>query len=118
MGRWWLLPILLLAACAPAVSATAPTLTPTPSVSSDHPLRNPRVEVPEDRRYEPLLAFDAIPTIYDPVFAPAAQAPVPDEELVLGISLGGEAKAYPITVLRFREMVNDEIAGIPILASW
>ena len=37
---------------------------------------------------------------------------------VIGISLDGEAKAYPISVLRFREMVNDELAGIPTLVTW
>ncbi len=34
------------------------------------------------------------------------------------ITLDGEAKAYPVSVLRFREMINDELAGIPILVSW
>jgi hypothetical protein len=41
-----------------------------------------------------------------------------DDELVLGVAWDGEAKAYPITVLRFREMVNDELAGIPTLVTW
>jgi hypothetical protein len=41
-----------------------------------------------------------------------------DDELILGIAIGSQAKAYPITVLRFREMVDDELAGIPILVTW
>lgn len=118
MNRWPFALLFFLAACTPAADQAPPPAPPTPSLPPGHPQRNPRVEVPENLRFEPLLAFDAIPTIYDPAFAPAGQAPVPDEELVLGIAMGGEAKAYPITVLRFREMVNDEIAGIPILASW
>ena len=48
----------------------------------------------------------------------AADAPLEDDELVIGISLEGESKAYPITVLRFREMVNDELGGLPILVTW
>jgi hypothetical protein len=36
----------------------------------------------------------------------------------MGFALGDEAKAYPIAVLRSREMVNDELAGIPILVTW
>jgi len=40
------------------------------------------------------------------------------DDLVIGIAMDGQAKAYPVGVLRFREMVNDEIAGIPILVSW
>jgi hypothetical protein len=34
------------------------------------------------------------------------------------VAWGGEAKAYPVCVLRFREMVNDSLAGVPILVSW
>ncbi len=37
---------------------------------------------------------------------------------MLGVALDGEAKAYPISVLNSREMVNDELAEIPILATW
>ena len=28
------------------------------------------------------------------------------------------AAAYPIRVLRFREIVNDEVGGVPILVTW
>ncbi len=62
--------------------------------------------------------FDIIRPIYDPEFVPAAEAPYGDSELVLGIAIGDEAKAYSITVLNFRELVNDELGGIPILVTW
>ena len=65
-----------------------------------------------------LLPWDGIRPVYNPEFATAEEAPLDDEELIIGISLEGEAKAYPITVLRFREMVNDEMAGIPTLVTW
>jgi len=65
-----------------------------------------------------LIAQDGIRPIYEPEFVAAADAPLEDDELVIGIALGGEAKAYPITVLRFREMVNDELGGLPILVTW
>ena len=48
----------------------------------------------------------------------AEEAPLDDDELVLGVSIEDEAKAYPITVLNRREMVNDEMAGIPTLVTW
>ena len=41
-----------------------------------------------------------------------------EHNFLIGISIDGKAKAYPISVLRFREMVNDELAGIPILVTW
>ncbi len=65
-----------------------------------------------------LLPLDGIAPIYSPKFLSAAEAPLLDEELIIGIEIDGEAKAYPITVLRFREMVNDELGGIPILVTW
>jgi len=75
----------------------------------------------DDENYPPvnfLLHFDSILPIYEPEFVAAEDAPLSEEELVIAVSIDGEAKAYPITVLRFREMVNDEIAGTPILVSW
>jgi hypothetical protein len=90
-----------------------------PSPETDRQVEiNPRVQVPADLSVAWLIPWDGIRPIYDPEFASAAEAPLDDEELVLTISLDGEAKAYPISVLQGREMVNDEMAGIPILATW
>ena len=92
----------------------ASPIVPSPTSA---PLTNPRVEVP-DVSVNWLLPWDGIRPIYDPQFAPADEAALADDELVIGISIDGEAKAYPISVLRFREMVNDELAGTPILVTW
>jgi hypothetical protein len=56
--------------------------------------------------------------IYDPQFVPAAEVEYDSDELVLGVAIDGEAKAYPVGLLDRREMVNDELAGIPILVTW
>ena len=48
----------------------------------------------------------------------SAEAKLKPSELVMGIALGDEAKAYPVGLLSRREMVNDEIAGTPILVTW
>ncbi len=69
-------------------------------------------------KMERLLGRDMIAPIYDPKFVTAAQATLRDDELILGVELNGEVKAYPITVLNGREMVNDTVGGVPILASW
>jgi hypothetical protein len=79
---------------------------------------NRRVEDFEARVPPQLIPPDGIPPVYEPQFQSAAEAPLIDEELVIGLALNGEAKAYPITVLRSREMVNDEMAGIPTLVTW
>jgi hypothetical protein len=92
-----------------------PVLTPAPI---DPALVNRRVR--EFDSYVPaqLIPLDGIAPVYDPEFALASEAPLLDDELIIGIELNGEAKAYPITVLRFREMVNDELGGLPILVTW
>jgi len=88
----------------------APTLSPVPT--------NVRVQDTNEYEFPQLIPFDGIPPVYDPQFANTADAPLLDDELVMGIALDGEARAYPVTVLRFREMVDDELAGIPILVTW
>jgi hypothetical protein len=129
----------LAAACSTGISVTpavpapvtslpsSPTSTPAegsqrsqskagPTVSPG--ATNVRVEDPREYSFSPLLPFDAIRPVYDPQFASVSDAPLVDDELVIGIALNGEAKAYPITVLRSREIVNDELGGIPILVTW
>ena len=88
------------------------------SVAPDSELVNRRVSDFDAYIPPQLIAPDGIRPVYKPRFLAAADAPLEDDELVIGISLEGEAKAYPITVLRFREMVNDELGGLPILVTW
>ena len=68
--------------------------------------------------FEPGFPLDGIFPIYNPHFVTLNGSPLADEELVLGIAWEGEAKAYPVSVLRFREMANDELAGIPVLVTY
>ena len=96
-----------------------PVPSPPPPIPTVPPAAtNVRWSDQEAYDFRQWATFDGIPPIYEPRFSPAADAPLHDEELVMGVTLGGEAKAYPVSVLRFREMVNDELAGIPILVSW
>lgn len=69
------------------------------------------------RTYRVLSKDDILP-IYHPQFVPAAKAPLQPDELVLGVEISGDAKAYSIAILRGREMVNDELHGVPILVTW
>lgn len=68
--------------------------------------------------FRQLLPRDAILPVYDPEFASVARTTWPDDTDVIGVSLDGEAKAYPVSFLGGRELVVDEIAGEPILVSW
>lgn len=84
----------------------------------NNPEINRRVKVPDNLRVNWLIPPDGIRPIYEPEFAPAQEVPLHDDELIIGVAWDGEAKAYPISVLRSREMVNDELAGIPTLVTW
>ncbi len=101
-----------------AETAVAADSAIVPATAAPEIRINRRVET--DENYVPygLLPFDGILPVYQPQFAAAVDAPLQDDELVLGVAWDGEAKAYPISVLRFREIVNDELAGIPTLVTW
>jgi len=40
------------------------------------------------------------------------------EHLVIGVAVGGEAKAYPISMLAYHHLVNDQLAGEPFVATY
>ncbi|WP_036230294.1 DUF3179 domain-containing protein [Marinobacterium jannaschii] len=55
---------------------------------------------------------DGIPSIDQPRFEAAAIAVrwLGDDALVLGLEIGGEARAYPLAIMNWHEVVNDRIA--------
>ncbi|MDX1612640.1 MAG: DUF3179 domain-containing (seleno)protein, partial [Candidatus Thermoplasmatota archaeon] len=57
-----------------------------------------------------------IPSIQAPRFAPGDW--LEDGDVVIGVVQGGEAKAYPIRILDWHEIVNDEIDGVPIAVTY
>ena len=67
-----------------------------------------------------LLPKDGIPAIDNPRFYAVAEADeeyAPDE-LVLGVSLGGESRAYSTALLSSHEIVNDTVGGRKIAVTW
>jgi len=72
----------------------------------------------DPRQFRQLLPQDAIRPIYDPVIVGPGEANLDAADLVIGVSIAGESRAYPIRPLRFREMVNDRLGGAPILVTW
>lgn len=67
-----------------------------------------------------VLPVGAIPAIDDPTFVSgaAANAQMSAAEPVLGIVVDGEARAYSLWQLDAHEIVNDEIKGTAIAATW
>jgi len=55
---------------------------------------------------------DGIPALSNPKLIAAAQATyLQPQDRIVGIDLHGEARAYPIAILNWHEIVNDEIDG-------
>jgi hypothetical protein len=62
---------------------------------------------------------DGIPSIDRPKFVAAAdEKEVADSEPVIGLVVGGEARAYPLRILTWHEIVNDEIGGVPVAVTY
>ena len=73
---------------------------------------------PEGYRLNSYIPYDAIRPIYDPQFTQAAEVQLRPDDFVIGLSLNGDSRAYPLSILNHREMVNDVVGGIPVLVTW
>ncbi len=63
---------------------------------------------------------DGIPAIIDPVFGPDwsdVGYELADDDRVIGVSVGDAARAYPLSVLNYHEVVNDTFGG-PLLVTY
>ena len=62
---------------------------------------------------------DGIPALYNPKFILAKDAAyLKPQDRILGLYLNGEAKAYPIRILNWHELVNDSVGGKDVLVSY
>jgi len=59
---------------------------------------------------------DGIPSIDEPAFVSVEEADawLEDVEPVVSVEAGGTAKAYPIQILMWHEIVNDSVGGVPL----
>lgn len=68
--------------------------------------------------YAVFFERDQIIPVYEPTFVGAGEVDWPDDEVVIGIDVNGEQRAYPVGFLSNREIVNDWIDDTPILVTW
>jgi len=62
---------------------------------------------------------DGIPALMVPVFVTAEKAQgLADTDRVLGVVRGGIARAYPIAILNWHELVNDRFGDEPVVVSY
>jgi len=62
---------------------------------------------------------DGIPSRDDPTLIGAADASyMLDDDLVFGVAINGDARAYPLRIMNWHEMVNDVVGGVPVALAY
>ncbi|MEX2206454.1 MAG: DUF3179 domain-containing protein [Myxococcota bacterium] len=61
---------------------------------------------------------DGIPALDHPATERAGASSWNDDEPVLALVIGDQARAYPVAILNWHEIVNDTLGGVPILVSF
>lgn len=67
---------------------------------------------------EQILPRGRIPAVSDPQFVSAEEAEIPDDAWVLGVVVGGVAKAYSLNLLNQHEVINDRSGDTAYAAVW
>ncbi|MBT4045906.1 MAG: DUF3179 domain-containing protein [Rhodospirillaceae bacterium] len=67
-------------------------------------------------------AMTGIPSLDNPHMT-GAEKPGPadylaDDDLVFGVEIGGDARAYPLRIMGWHEMFNDTIGGVPVALAY
>lgn len=97
--------------------------SPANDLSNNPGRSSERIPVPEDAsegNLVTLLPKDAIQSIDQPEFMDAEQATdeFEPDEMILGVVINGEARAYSIPHISLHEIVNDTVGGQPIVVTW
>lgn len=75
--------------------------------------------IPRDEIRSGGVAVDGIPAITNPRTVSASQADfLQGDDRVVGVVLGGEARAYPISILTQHEIINDQLGEIPLAVTY
>ena len=79
-----------------------------------------KTTIPREQIHHGGPAKDGIPAIDRPVFVSAdlAGSFLQDADGVLGVVRGGAARAYPIRILNWHEIVNDRIGGEVVVVTY
>ncbi|HXH89720.1 MAG TPA: DUF3179 domain-containing protein [Gaiellaceae bacterium] len=125
-----LIPLLVAALAGCGGSGPGPDAVPTLSEEVSAPVLDLRLEGWEKtdflRRSVPLDEFqsggppkDGIPPLDAPRFAAVAEtAFLEPREPVIALTVGGETRAYPLQILIWHEIVNDELGGVPVAVTF
>ena len=62
---------------------------------------------------------DGIPSIDDPKFTTLTGSSFLERsDIVIGLEINGETKAYPLSILVWHEIVNDNVGGVPVAVTY
>ena len=77
-------------------------------------------EIIEGDKMYYILPQDGIPAIDDPKFVSVLKAEkfMNDDELVMGLVVNGDARAYSTWHLDRHEIVNDYVGGVHVSVTW
>jgi hypothetical protein len=65
------------------------------------------------------VAVDGIPSLDTPKLIAAAEAGyLLDDDLVFGVEIKGDARAYPLRIMGWHEMFNEVIGGVPVALAY
>jgi hypothetical protein len=83
-------------------------------------LVEPEPLVPLDQIVSGGPPMDGIPSIDNPKFVSVQDADkfLQDSELVLGLNVDGDIRAYPLQILVWHEIVNDKVGGVPVAVTY
>ena len=75
--------------------------------------------VPSEEVVDAGIGKDGIPSVDAPMFTRVSEVPPYfDDDLVLGVEHDGIVQAYPIPMLNWHEIINDEVNGLPIAVTY
>ena len=75
--------------------------------------------IPRDQIFDGGPGQDGIPALLNPAFTdPAGATYLTDEDLVIGLRIGSDVRAYPHPILDQHEIINDEIGGAKLAITY
>ncbi|MGH2693224.1 MAG: DUF3179 domain-containing protein [Actinomycetota bacterium] len=73
----------------------------------------------DESRIVTVLSPDAIPALTDPPFQSVSDVDwLTSEEPVIAVELNGDARAYPLQIMTWHEIVNNDVGGTPVTVTF
>jgi Protein of unknown function (DUF3179) len=116
------LSIIIMISVLPAKTPTTNIITPFGAAGGNALLANAEEKhiVPLDQIVSGGPPPDGIPSIDNPKFVSVQEANgfLGDSDLILGLNINGDIRAYPLQILVWHEIVNDRVGGVPIAVTY